>query len=1380
MRSTLYALRPPPKVLLLCLFLTACGSPTGCEGEAPPFPNKDRVHSAIQVRISSQGFSFLTESVGGLIEQQLPEGLSVCVPGAGDTVRILGFDIVTWGYCQAPSCAGGAPGCPINISLLGVELTPIEPNRIKATATFDQIDARFDIFADGLIECALSIHAEAFPVEADLILSTPDPLRDFTFRVEQPRFNIADLNPDLEGDGGISELCDAIGGLINLPWLGDLILDLIQSSVEPMIADTLATVIEDFTCMTCVNNRDCPVEGGGRCEGGRCVTQAGCVPKPLGVEGAINLGDVLGQFSPGLDAEIQYLATPGSYVQVEQQGLSMGVIAGFTSARDRCAPDRPQPTTQEPARADLLRGNLGPNGQPFEAAFGVTRLALEHAAWAAFNSGALCLSLTADQVEMLNTRTLGIALPELQSVTRGPAPLAVTLSPQQVPQITIGANQTAPDPDNEGQVVLIDPLITLTIPELWIDFHAFMEQRWVRIFSLKADVVLPLGVDFTPDNRLIPLLGDLAGALSNLETHNGELLLDDLSRLEGLLPVLIAPLANMASSGLIEPIAIPELMGFQLNLQDGGVTGIEEGRLLAVFAAFDRAAAKADEGGAPSPAETAVKVTQIHTPSTATFASGKGAWRAPFAEVEVSSDAEDAEFSWRIKGEMWRPFTRARSFIVRSPLFLLQGRHTLEVRARRVGDYRSLDPTPATAEIIIDSQAPELTLAARGARIEVAAHDWITPEPELEIQLDDGPWARLGGQDLDLEGVGVVRARATDEAGQRSEAEIIVEREQALIGRPSPEDRRAAEAGDAGGMCSQARPGAPAPLWLLLLIVALPLRRRWAFFFAAALTLALGCSDEVAGTDKTDASPAADVGPGADVVDLRCKSDADCPNGVCRSVEGVMTCVLLTCEDDPSLCQGMSCAHGGEASCQGGVCQCEPFCPEGCPGTQYCCYLRNTCENPAPDCALARCEPGFDVSVEVPGGMSPVTCQREGDQCGCVEKAPLNAKRIGRYSDMAIYQGRAYVSAYAEDYGDLVVGRVNGEQIDWMWVDGVPSDGEIIAGPSGPRGGISAVGPDVGRMTAIATGPEGQIHVAYYDVTAGDLKYALGIERLGGLTWSVMTLDADGDAGTWPSIAVNGEGLAGVAYRAQSEQVTQLRYVQARAANPDNPSAWGAPVVLQERLIEDASTAYPEGTGLFTSQAVDPQGRVTLAWYDRTLGALFWARGDGLGFGPPEQLAGWGHPSREGDMGANVDITFDAEGNAHLCYQDGTIDGLRYLAPALGLDEIIDDGVRIGYGGREHALHVVGEDCNILIDEAGAPLVIYQDATAQDLLILRAVGPDSWERATIAGREASYEGAFGFYTRARRVEGALWISHYVYRNQAQPRQEGLEITTWRL
>ncbi|MCA9539334.1 MAG: hypothetical protein KC620_10635, partial [Myxococcales bacterium] len=942
-------LRHYVRIVLALSVLTACGQTNGCsgcdaQGDGEPFPDKDKVHSAVQVRLTRHGLDFLEENLTPLLEQAIPaDSLSVCLPGDGGNV--IG---VQWGYCVAEPCADGSGGngCNINVEIGGVDLEARPPNVLQANVQFSALSVRIDVAVDPVVSCTLAIDGPGFVVGVPLTLSTPEPTRELTFTLaEGPQYNLADLDIHLINGGGFfGWACDVVDGAINFPFIGDLILGGLQGLLEGPLLDGINGFVQDFTCRTCTVVGDCPDVDGVACTDGRCIANDVCLPQPLGVEGLIDVGDLLGGVSPGLSAEINYHAVPGSYVAVEGGGLSLGVIAGAISDRNRCVPARPQPDVFEPARTPLLRGNVDPNDNEYEVGVGITDQIIGHFMWAAFNAGVLCLQITSDTVPQLSAGTLGIALPNLGTLTRNPqAPIGITLSPQEVPRVTIGANTFIEDADGNPQ--LDDPLLTIVIPDLWLDFHTFMDDRWVRIFSLHADVTLPIGIAFTPDNGIVPIIGDLGHALSNVRTANGEIMRDDPAVLAGLLPTILNAFVGDLANGLIDPIQLPDIMGFQLDLQDGAITGIEMNTMLAVFARLQRAPEAG--AGAAYAVETEAEVLDVNIPPTEDFAiEGPDTWRRPY--VVLGLDAWDGtgeqalmEFSWKVGGSSWTPFTQRREVIVRNPQFLLQGKHHILVRARRVDDYRTLDPTPVELTVVIDSQAPTVRLSEKADGYAVAVEDLVSDADALflEVRQGDGPWQPLDRRLVRPdEGVSELRVRATDEAGNVGEARVSVQRA-GLIGRLPPD----AEGGGGGcGGCNVGeRPPVGGTLWLLAapLLLGLRRRRRWSLVLLALLAL-IGCDDSAASGD----GPVPDAGLRPDAGGCR---DEDCERGqVCR--DGA--CTPLTCTDDPSVCNALDCGAAG-STCTAGRCECLPFCPEGCGEGEYCCEQRNACEaEPEPEC----------------------------------------------------------------------------------------------------------------------------------------------------------------------------------------------------------------------------------------------------------------------------------------------------------------------------------------------------------------------------------------------------------------------------------------------
>jgi len=426
--------------------------------------------------------------------------------------------------------------------------------------------------------------------------------------------------------------------------------------------------------------------------------------------------------------------------------------------------------------------------------------------------------------------------------------------------------------------------------------------------------------------------------------------------------------------------------------------------------------------------------------------------------------------------------------------------------------------------------------------------------------------------------------------------------------------------------------------------------------------------------------------------------------------------------------------------------------------------------------------------IEFTAEGDPRRCDDDAFDCGCRDIPPAPIGIVGRFNDLAIHGATGWISAYSDTYGDLIVGRrdENGT-IQWQWVDGLPTGVMPDANPTGPRGGHTLPGPDVGRYTSMAISSDGGLHIAYYDFDNRSLKYAHGAPSGDGHDWTIVVLDDEGDSGRWSSISLDPQGRPGVAYRVGSvEGISQVRYIQANSVAPTMADDWGVPLILHARVLEnpDPETGtYPEGTGLFTTQARTSEGAAIVAWYDRSAGQLYWSRMVEAGFGQPEILAGWESEDSAlmGDMGANVDLTLDENDNAYFCFQDGLTDSLRYLAPELGHQEWVDDGVWLDVGGRAHSVHVVGDDCNIELDVQGRPLMVYQDSTMQALLLRRrdrqtVDDRNEWgRRQALRGDTDRFMGSFGFYTSAVVQGNRLYVSHFVYRNHVEPPASGLEV-----
>jgi len=179
----------------------------------------------------------------------------------------------------------------------------------------------------------------------------------------------------------------------------------------------------------------------------------------------------------------------------------------------------------------------------------------------------------------------------------------------------------------------------------------------------------------------------------------------------------------------------------------------------------------------------------------------------------------DYEYSYRIDGALWSAWTREPRVQIDDAALLLQAHHTIEARARVVGETASVDVTPATAELLIDILAPEITLEEMSdvEGVHVVAEDIVSSEETLEMRwrLDDGEWSTWGP--------------VTDLEVDPDHVEIEVRDEAGNIGRRVwPLNRGIPNPAGAGACDCRAGTGAHAPIGMfasLLVLGALVVRR---------------------------------------------------------------------------------------------------------------------------------------------------------------------------------------------------------------------------------------------------------------------------------------------------------------------------------------------------------------------------------------------------------------------------------------------------------------------------------------------------------------------------------------------------------------------------
>ncbi|MBI5526514.1 MAG: hypothetical protein HY897_09275 [Deltaproteobacteria bacterium] len=858
--------------ITLSLIMMRCGG--GCSGcscmeTIPGGYQEPTTENAAQARLGSSAITFLEGNLKSILASFMPEGLAFGIPESESSITVGTAYVCTGNPCNDnvnPKCTGDPPmnpvaDCCLCADLQGMDLTPVSPDKLDVKAFLNlkgKIKINIKIILDN--KCDVTLDVKDKPVTTSVTFRNDVPTKRMTFDVAEPVFEI-DPDTDFDIKGGV--LCS----IANIGFIKGIIVDQMMSqfNLKEMIDDAL----KDMKCQPCPVGNECPVNAGAACDPAdqACKVGGQCVPAPLGMEGRIDAASLLADFAPGLQAKLDMsLVTGGTNPEyVKSNGLTVRLMAGATSEQNLCVPQTTPPDPPQAGIPDLEFGAgtsaplnkafvcakcdpAAPSCPPdaacdpafkvckkadgtcpevdFMAGIGVHEFFIQKVLWAAFNAGVLCINIGTSSIDMLNSGVLAALLPEIKKLTEEKSrPVLLSLRPTQAPIVKIGAG-TLKD-DGSGKMLMVKPLLLVQLNQLSIDFYVMAFDRFTRIFTLTADVELPVGLDLAPKEgepgtlQIVPILGDLGKGIKNTKVTNAEMLATPPETLEqafgALIGSLLGPLLGGGLSGFdVPPIcqscdpAKPNCPAgttcdandeqcmksdgscFQsIKLQIMAIRGelpyadppdcsdTDEAKpgcyqeFLAVYANLAM-----DTPNPPPPVATEAAIESVEVPPIEAFGLlGSKRQVLPRVTVRVARDVS-LEYSYRLDGGLWTPYQRGPEIVVSDPILVLQGRHRLDVRARMTGRPETTDPTGVRLNFIIDAEPPELRLD-RDERsvVTVKADDLVTPPERIAIsyRANGAAWIAIrNGETLPPDAVAIgVEVRAADESGRESVAVIV-------------------------------------------------------------------------------------------------------------------------------------------------------------------------------------------------------------------------------------------------------------------------------------------------------------------------------------------------------------------------------------------------------------------------------------------------------------------------------------------------------------------------------------------------------------------------------------------------------------------------------
>ena len=557
----------------------ACNSPVGCAGfqaQAPGTYVGPKIDSAGALRVSAHGFQTINQNSTALLALLAPGGnLDTSVDCEVKSAGVLGsFTVGDQGSvgCASETCGRGDGVCnplvdvpqKVAIGVTGLVIGSASPDLIEAklTATVqtglivissvDRTHALCLFAGNGPVKCSLDFDsARKTPTTTELTVEIKLALRNGLLSVE-----VADLaGTKACGTAGASSLPACIdpgdiviaaepGGCnvcstLNAAIVKQLLIDELAKSLKKNLASSLAK----STCQACGPSRGvCPTNAAcvvDMADAGRCIETVGglCSPRFLGLEGRADLSS-LGVPGAGIDLSLAL----GGATAASPSGATIGMRGGIQEILIAPCVKPLSPVTWP--NLPLPNFELGaPAG--YDVSFTLSHQLLSEAFFHAQQSGALCLELGAESVTQLGSGTLEPFLPSLKLLTGGAnVPLRMVLRPVNPPTATIGAGTL----DAQGKP--LEPLIRLTWPGVEIDVYAKIEERFMRLFTVAADLELPIGLDVVSCGSVKPVIGSLMNAVKKVEVKNSELLSEDLAVIGQLVPTLLTLAEPTLAKGL--------------------------------------------------------------------------------------------------------------------------------------------------------------------------------------------------------------------------------------------------------------------------------------------------------------------------------------------------------------------------------------------------------------------------------------------------------------------------------------------------------------------------------------------------------------------------------------------------------------------------------------------------------------------------------------------------------------------------------------------------------------------------------------------------------------------------------------------------------------
>lgn len=1329
-----------------------CGG--GCNGVTPlpgGFVNEERVENAAAVRVSEDGVNFLENNLPSIASNLLGEAdgvLTFNIDSISGSAGPLNYTVCPSG----PDPNANPPRCvaEINISGMDVTLNPQQPHNLSVTA---QIPIRvqdlpvetsvcdFTISMTGNGDCPGGTFAD---VEATVLISIETDRTPTHARYGYTRVVIEDLSVVQSDITNAVEFCDGwCESIISIDFIKEFLVDQLYGGLR----DTIQGTLEDQLCQAANPALDPPCPTGTNDVDGVCRYgtngDADCVPIALGSDGHADLSGLLSSISPGTKGGLDFLIAAGGPSTRDDGsgqtwgdlnpingGISLSAFGGVEpNPLSKCVPlaELVRPTGLQIPN-ELIDESLitnWPGGGAPHIGIGISESFTNYALAGLYNSGMFCIGLSTEQVDLLNSGTVGLLAQSLRDlgIQRETQPIAIAIKPSQPPNVTFG----------NGTNISTDPMVRLVLPAAGFDFFIFSSDRYIRFMTATFDIEAPINITVTPEG-LQPVMEELL--IQNGKINNSQLLKEDPTGLAASLQSLLQnQVGGLIGGGL--PVvdingALADL-GLQLNIPETvegqGSPGLRtlvknNERFLTILADLSLAGATAQSNVVETEAELDDVKIDVAGLRGGTITKDN----APELTLSVNStnaDGELMEHQVRIDEGVWRPWTTKRNIRIKSDQLRVEGKHTVRVRSRLAGQGYTVDPTPEEFEVLIDTLPPVTKISAvdEDGEVKLSVDDMVAGDAaRVRYRFDDGgfsDWITVAELDdiVVPEGARTIFVEAEDENGN--------------VGTAQQELIRGLPRGDSG------------------------------------------CSCDVAGdTERSSSWPIGLLAMAAIGALLRKKSaKKEQQKKAGRSVGGVILSSASNQLVAAAVVLGIAGTYSG--------CSCDDSTPDDDDGPDYVCE--------APDCVTL--EPGIigsytSVAVDKSGrvwvagyaeanydsafpswGDLIVGTVKEGSvDWESVDGVPADPPPDPKAFNVEGFRGGQ--TAPGEDVGTWTSIAVNpvtdqpsvayydrtNKNLKFATFNGSSWAIETVVTKSTPEA-------DYGKYAKLifdAATPT----IAFFALepsSDGFVKSGIKLARGGSSAWAVEDVVVNTTTPCRAGLCTGGTlcaADAGVCAATTSGCAPCGDGEECLSIN--GASTCGA--VLKTPKVE----AYPMAAGLYIAVAQIPGGGIGIAYYDRVDGTLNVAAKDGEMWTTRVVDGGPQPDGSYGDAGLGASLAIDDGGVWHLSYIDGYAEALRYARVNGGNVEVreeVDAGFDVDGVNHPDGQHIVGDDSNIYISSQGEIFITYQDASNGTLRLAtgspNASGGNDWFLDVIAS-----DAFGGYFSHQFDSGGSHQIAHW--------------------